>query len=118
MAYHNEAPYKAQDVHEVSEMLRGLEASQGKSNKDKGKTGFSAKKNTYTVQGSKTTVDSWRMQDWDYKKPNLPTYARGLFTAVNSKQQPEIDSHCLETTFSAPSHKCLPRHDPGVSSNC
>ena len=40
MAYHNEAPYKAQDVHDVSEMLRGLEAIQGRSNKDKGKTGF------------------------------------------------------------------------------
>jgi tRNA ligase len=90
MAYHNEAPYKAQDAQDVSEMLRGLEASQGRSNKDKGKTGFSAKKNTYTVQGSNTTVDSWRMQDWDYKKPNLPTYARGLFTAVNRSQQPEI----------------------------
>ena len=30
------------------------------------------------------------MQDWDYKKANLPTYARGLFTTQNSKGQPEI----------------------------
>jgi tRNA ligase len=90
MAYHNEAPYRAQDPNEVSEMLRGLEAAQGRSSKDKGKAGFSAKKNTYSVQGSSIKVDSWRMQDWDYKKPNLPTYARGLFTATNREQQPEI----------------------------
>lgn len=90
MAYQHEAPYKAQDGYEISEMLRGLEANQGRSNKDKGKAGFSAKKNTFAVQGSNTNVDSWRMQDWDYKKPNLPTYARGLFTATNSQNQPEI----------------------------
>src|SRR5690349_3598134 len=34
--------------------------------------------------------DSWRMQDWDYKKENLPTYARGLFTHRNTRGQPEI----------------------------
>jgi tRNA ligase len=28
--------------------------------------------------------------DWDYKKPNLPTYARGLFTTRTRKGQPEI----------------------------
>lgn len=89
MAYQNEAPYRAQDRHEVSEMLRGLEASQGRG-KDKGKTGFSAKKNTYSVQGSNIQVDSWRLQDWDYKKPHLPTYARGLFTAKSRDGQPEI----------------------------
>lgn len=30
------------------------------------------------------------MQDWDYKKENLPTYARGLFTHHNTRGQPEI----------------------------
>lgn len=30
------------------------------------------------------------MQDWDYKLPDLPTYARGLFTTTNSRGQPEI----------------------------
>lgn len=68
-------------------MLRGLESNRGKS---QNKGGFSCKKNNFAIEGSNITVDSWRMQDWDYKKPNLPTYARGLFTTKNSKGQPEI----------------------------
>ncbi|KAJ9626598.1 tRNA ligase [Taxawa tesnikishii (nom. ined.)] len=74
MAHREQAPYRAQDVHEISEMLRGLEAHQKKKG---GKGGFSCKKATFSIAGTDTTVDSWRMQDWDYKKPNLPTYARG-----------------------------------------
>ncbi|RAL65219.1 hypothetical protein DID88_001325 [Monilinia fructigena] len=35
-------------------------------------------------------VESWRFQDWDYKRDDLPTYARGLFTGKNEKGQPEI----------------------------
>ncbi|TKA25741.1 hypothetical protein B0A50_05838 [Salinomyces thailandicus] len=87
MAQSHEAPYRPQNAHEVSEMLRGLENNQGKK---KGPGGFSVKKNTFDIEASHFKVDSWRMQDWDYKKPNLPTYARGLFTAQNSKGQPEI----------------------------
>lgn len=67
-------------------MVQGLEAAKGK----KSRAGFSAKKATYAVQGSQITVDSWRMQDWDYKKPHLPTYARGLFTTINVNGNPEI----------------------------
>jgi len=88
MAYRNEAPYQAQDPQEVGEMLRGLESNKGKAKDNRG--GFSCKKSTFAVDGSKIKVDSWRMQDWDYKKPHLPTYARGLFTTVNSRGQPEI----------------------------
>jgi tRNA ligase len=87
MAYQSEAPYRAQDPREVGEMLRVLEANQGKS---KGKGTFSCKKNTFSVDGSQITVDSWKLQDWDYKKDNLPTYARGLFTTTNSQGHPEI----------------------------
>ena len=87
MAHRETAPYTSQDVHEVSEMLRSLEAHKGKG---KGRGGFSCKKSTFDVEGSDYKVDSWRMQDWDYKKPNLPTYARGLFTTKNSKGNPEI----------------------------
>ncbi|KAK5137340.1 hypothetical protein LTR08_008917 [Meristemomyces frigidus] len=86
MASRNEAPYRPQDRQGVSEMLRGLEGNKGKG---KGKGGFSCKKNTFDIDGS-NFVDSWRMQDWDYKKQNLPTYARGLFTTNDSKGQPEI----------------------------
>ena len=68
-------------------MLRGLESHKGKG---KGRGGFSCKKSTFAVDGSNIKVDSWKMQDWDYKKPNLPTYARGLFTTNDSNGQPEI----------------------------
>lgn len=86
MAQRDTPPYKPQDPHEVAVMLHDLEAHQkGKG----GRSGFSAKKTSFTVDGTDTIVDSWRMQEWDYKKPNLPTYARGLFTTTNHKG-PEI----------------------------
>ncbi|KIW06914.1 uncharacterized protein PV09_02583 [Verruconis gallopava] len=87
MAHRESAPYKPQNVGEISLMLQGLEAHEGKGKKGKG--GFSCKKTTFTLPNGQK-VDSWRMQDWDYKKDNLPTYARGIFTTKNSHGQPEI----------------------------
>ncbi|PPJ55415.1 hypothetical protein CBER1_02734 [Cercospora berteroae] len=87
MALYEGAPYRAQDPHEIAVMLRGFEDNKGKG---KGKGGFSCKKATFAVNGTNIQVDSWRMQDWDYKKPNLPSYARGLFTTRTSKGTPEI----------------------------
>jgi tRNA ligase len=79
----------AQDPHAVSQLFKSLEAA--KSNKSKqGKKGFSCKKSTYAVAGSSITVDSWRFQDWDYKRDDLPTYARGLFTTKTKQNIPEI----------------------------
>ncbi|OTB15781.1 hypothetical protein K445DRAFT_60001 [Daldinia sp. EC12] len=77
-------PYREQDPQEVANLVRALG---NKANK-----GFKAKKTTYEVKGSPDglTVDSWRLQDWDYKKRNLPTYARGLFTTKNRKGEHEI----------------------------
>lgn len=65
-------------------MVRGLGSHAGK--------GFKAKKSTFHIKGSRDhlSVDSWRLHDWDYKKPNLPTYARGLFTTKNSRGNHEI----------------------------
>lgn len=87
MAQTIQAPHHPQNVQDVAEMLRGLEAAKGKG---KGRSGFSCKMNTFDVDGTDIKVNSWRMQDWDYKKPDLPTYARGLFTTKNRKGQPEI----------------------------
>lgn len=87
MALYEGAPYRPQDPHEISEMLRGFEANKGKG---KGKGGFSCKKNTFDVDHTTIKVDSWKMQDWDYKKPNLPSYARGLFTTLTRNGTPEI----------------------------
>lgn len=80
----SEVPYRSQDHQEVADLVRGLG--------NKSSKGFKAKKSTFPVKGSPDgiTVDSWRLHDWDYKKPNLPTYARGLFTTKNRRGQHEI----------------------------
>jgi tRNA ligase len=77
-----------QDPHEVATLVRSLEAVKGGKG---GKKGFSCKKSTYYVAGSNDiSVDSWRFQDWDYKRDDLPTYARGLFTTKTKNNVPEI----------------------------
>ncbi|KAI8670176.1 TRNA ligase [Fusarium sp. Ph1] len=82
------APYMPQDPQAVSSLLHALENSR----KEKRRGGFSVKKTTYDVKGSQDgiQVDSWRMQDWDYKRRDMPTYARGLFTAKTRRDGPEI----------------------------
>ncbi|KAF5674310.1 tRNA ligase [Fusarium heterosporum] len=82
------APYMPQDVQAVANVLRALD----KARKDKKGSGFSVKKTTFDVKGSSDgiQVDSWRLQDWDYKRRDLPTYARGLFTSRTRRNEPEI----------------------------
>ncbi|RDA87448.1 hypothetical protein CP532_2797 [Ophiocordyceps camponoti-leonardi (nom. inval.)] len=72
---------------EVADLLDVLEKSCGKKKKD-----FSVKKSTYKIKSSRDGIqlDSWRFQDWDYKKKELPTYARGLFTTRRKDGTPEI----------------------------
>ena len=78
-----------QDQHDVRLMVQALEAAKGGGGKGK-KKGFSCKKSTFAVAGSNVYVDSWKFSEWDYKKDDLPTYARGLFTTKNSAGNPEI----------------------------
>ncbi|KAK4103473.1 hypothetical protein N658DRAFT_493953 [Parathielavia hyrcaniae] len=84
-------PHLSQDPHETATVLNGLEEC-SKKGKGKGRGGFSARKTNYDVASSPTgiTVDSWRFQEHDYKRWDLPTYARGLFTTRNKKGVPEI----------------------------
>lgn len=82
-------PFKPQDVGEVARMLSALELAR----KGKQCGGFSVKKTSFNMKNSAegVKVDSWKMQDWDYKRPDLPTYARGLFTTPQThRQQPQI----------------------------
>jgi tRNA ligase len=85
MAHRETAPYVPQDPKEIAALVHALEAHQGK----KGKGGFSVKKHTFSLPSGRT-VDSWKMNDWDYKKADLPTYARGLFTYQNRDGKHEI----------------------------
>jgi tRNA ligase len=80
-----------QDPHEVRQLVQSLEAACKKNNWQRGKKSFSCKKSTFTVEGSDgLTVDSWRFMDWDYKRDDLPTYARGLFTTLRRDGKHEI----------------------------
>ncbi|KAG6003252.1 hypothetical protein E4U21_002235 [Claviceps maximensis] len=84
-----DVPRIPQDVAEITRMLSALESAR----KDKSRGGFSVRKSSFNVKGSALgiTVDSWKMQDWDYKRQDLPTYARGLFTLPETQgQRPQI----------------------------
>ncbi|KAK7911885.1 hypothetical protein PG985_014366 [Apiospora marii] len=78
-------PYVDQDHQEIATLLSGL-------NNKSGKKGYKAKKTSFKIQDSLDgiTVDSWRFQEWDYKKHDLPVYARGLFTTKDRRGRDEI----------------------------
>ncbi|KAI9794696.1 MAG: hypothetical protein M1833_007412 [Piccolia ochrophora] len=89
MAARDDAPYASQDVQEVAQLIRSLENHTKKA--QGGKKAFTCKKTTFTLPGQHgLKVDSWRFQDWDYKRPDLPVYARGLFTHCSVNEKPEI----------------------------
>lgn len=81
-------PYTPQDVQEVSRVVKALDLGV----KEKRRGGFAVKKTIFDVKDSQDgiQVTSWRLQDWDYKRRDLPTYARGLFTTKTRRNEPEI----------------------------
>jgi len=79
----------AQNQHQVRTVVQALESAKSNSRKG-GKKSFSCKKSTFGVAGSNIFVDSWKFNDWDYKRDDLPTYARGLFTTKRQDGMPEI----------------------------
>ncbi len=89
MASSVKVPYAPQDVQAVQTLIHDLEEG---TKRGKSKKTFSCKGTGFNVSGSSNNlvVQSWRFQDWDYKRPDLPTQARGLFTTKNEKGQPEI----------------------------
>lgn len=98
MASLEDAPYAPQDVKEVSSMIAALEAS--KKGKGGGKKVLSSKKTTFTIPGTNgVQVDSWRFQEWDYKRRDLPTYARGLFTYKRKDGVSEIATRGYDKFF-------------------
>ncbi|KAF1953286.1 tRNA ligase [Byssothecium circinans] len=86
MAHRGTAPYKPQDRSEVGQLIQAFEAHKGKKS---GKGGFSCRKHDFPLSNGRS-VASWKIQEWDYKKENLPTYARGLFTYKTLNGEPEI----------------------------
>ena len=93
MAAQESPPYIPQNPQEVATLVRNLESGlkKGKSQYRQKQRDFSCKKATFRILGSDDVdVDSWRFQDWDYKRDDLPTYARGLFTYKRKDGTPEI----------------------------
>lgn len=80
----------AQDLQKTTELVQSLEAAQQSSKKTGKKGDYQCRKSSYAVAGSSIVVDSWKFMDWDYKRSDLPTYARGLFTTSNSNGDAEI----------------------------
>ena len=82
-----------QHPEEVAELIDNLEAASNNKTA-KNKRSFTCKKSTYAVatssSGNDVLVDSWKFNDWDYKRRDLPTYARGLFTTRQRDGTPEI----------------------------
>ena len=85
MAHRDTAPYAPQDPQVVGTMVNALQAHAG----GKGRDGYSVKQHTFELPCGRK-VFSWKFNDWDYKKTNLPTYARGLFTYKNKFGNHEI----------------------------
>lgn len=88
-----------QDPHRIAELVKSLESAKGNKGHSK-RGGFSCRKSTFRVGGSDDIlVDSWRFLDWDYKRDDLPTYARGLFTTKTKDNKPEIVSRGYDKFF-------------------
>ncbi|OAA53040.1 tRNA ligase [Cordyceps fumosorosea ARSEF 2679] len=81
-------PYIEQDPDQMSKLMQSLE--QYRKGQHRGKA--SVKRTPFQVKESPNniTVDSWRFQEWDYKRRDLPVYARGLFTTKTRKNRHEI----------------------------
>lgn len=98
MASLDKAPYASQDAHDVASMLKALNACTKK--QGGGKKAMSSKKTTFDIPDTKgLSVDSWRFQEWDYKRRDLPTYARGLFTYNKQDGTPEIATRGYDKFF-------------------
>ena len=101
MAYVDKTPFASQDPKEVSKLLTSLESSVSKGRGKGGAKGrFSCKKSTYTIAGTNNAVvNSWKFQDWDYKRDDLATYARGLFTYQRQDGAHEIAARGYDKFF-------------------
>ncbi|KAF8474773.1 RNA ligase-domain-containing protein [Kalaharituber pfeilii] len=67
---------RMQNPKEVNEMVHSMR--EGATRRKKA-GGYFCKKTTFPLENMNLSIDSWKFNDWDYKKHNLPTYARGLF---------------------------------------
>ena len=91
------APIAPQDVSEVTDLVSRLNGSSNKAGG--GRHSLRCRKHTYDIEGTDIAVDSWQYRDWDYKRRDLPTYARGLFTYRKRNGKPEIAARGYDKFF-------------------
>ncbi|KAI9376788.1 fungal tRNA ligase phosphodiesterase domain-containing protein [Aspergillus egyptiacus] len=88
-----------QDQQEVAELVQSLEAARLDNKGVKNKT-FKCRKSRFMVgRSGDIAVDSWKFMDWDYKRKDLPTYARGLFTTKRKDGIYEIATRGYDKFF-------------------
>lgn len=88
-------PYAPQDASDINHLFKSLENAANKH----GKKSVHCRKHSYDIAGTNITVDSWQYRDWDYKRRDLSTYARGLFTYRKKNGQPEIAARGYDKFF-------------------
>lgn len=71
--------FQPQNAEEVTSVIKLLDAATRRESAAK-KLSYTCKKGRYPIAGTGLTVESWKFNDWDFKKYQLPTHARGLFT--------------------------------------
>ncbi|MCJ1240113.1 hypothetical protein MMC14_008113 [Varicellaria rhodocarpa] len=101
MAAQDTPPYIPQDPQQTAALVSNLEAGiiKGKQQGNK-KKNVSCKKTTFKIEGTQDVhIHSWRFQDWDYKRDDLPTYARGLFIYRRRDGTPEIATRGYDKFF-------------------
>jgi tRNA ligase len=69
--------HKQQIPSEINALLSELNSAANKKAKE---VGYNCKKSTFSIDGTDHHVDSWKFAEQDFKKRDLPTFARGLFT--------------------------------------
>ena len=99
MSRRDSAPIIPQDHQQVAQILQALQAGTGNGKKHGGKKGYKCRKSEYQVEGTQLFVDSWKFNDWDYKRDDLPIYARGLFTTTAAEGGKEIVARGYDKFF-------------------
>lgn len=90
-------PLKVQNPEAVRDLIKGLSGVKTQPHERP----IRCKKTTYLVRGTldPTFVDSWKFADYDYKRTDLPTYARGLFTYRTGTPTPRIVARGYDKFF-------------------
>jgi tRNA ligase len=80
----NSTPKKdfQQDLSETHKLIAALQLGlkDNTTNYNKKDVGFSCRKTTFEIENTSHSVESWKFQEYQFKKSSLPVYARGLFT--------------------------------------